>query len=262
MSRVSRRGGSGRPGAEERRGGEERGAPAAASSCSFTQGWAGGTHREPRGRGKAGIWGTGMPRDPSHSPESTAALQSRHKPASPWRANELSQLSSRQQRRRSTPQQTHPSSRVFFFLASAKRGGREGGADGEPAEPPRCQPSGVRVTRGASAAPPASSSITEKGKAGRNQSGTKGWKSGGKQRRPLGAEPRARAGAATSTGRGVRGATPAGAPRGREGSEGAPLPLPTFPSDQNSLKAAEITGEGRRTSAGAGLLKTVPPHRL
>lgn len=38
MSRVSRRGGSGRPGAEERRGGKERGAPAAASSCPSIRG--------------------------------------------------------------------------------------------------------------------------------------------------------------------------------------------------------------------------------
>lgn len=50
---------------------------------------------------------------------------------------------------------------------------------------------------------------------------------------------------------------------GAGGVHGALLSCPpSFPSDQNSLKAAEITGEGRRTSAGAGLLKTVPPHRL
>lgn len=52
----------------------------------------------------------------------------------------------------------------------------------------------------------------------------------------------------------------------RRGHGGAPGALPSCPppspSDANSLKAAEITGEGRRTSAGAGLLKTVPPHRL
>lgn len=56
---------------------------------------------------------------------------------------------------------------------------------------------------------------------------------------------------------GTRGATPGGA-----ALRALPSYPPTFPSDQTGLKAIEITWEGRRTSAGAGLLKTVPPHRL
>lgn len=141
MSRVSRRGGSGRPGAEERRGGEERGAPAAASSCSFTQGWAGGTHREPRGRGTAGIWGTGIPRDPSHSPESTAALQSRHKPASP----QIDPLHSSPIKLSAAATEKHPAINASveprgFLFGIGKKGRAWGGG-------------GWRGSRGASAVP-------------------------------------------------------------------------------------------------------------
>lgn len=51
-------------------------------------------------------------------------------------------------------------------------------------------------------------------------------------------------------------------PPGAAALRALPSCPPTFPSDQTGLKAIEITWEGRRTSAGAGLLKTVPPHRL
>lgn len=64
-------------------------------------------------------------------------------------------------------------------------------------------------------------------------------------------------GCGTHMGCGTWGATPSGA-----ALRALPSYPPIFPSDQTGLKAIEITWEGRRTSAGAGLLKTVPPHRL
>lgn len=163
----------------------------------------------------------------------------------------------------SPPLRTHtrtpPRSSPLVCLTPETTGRGRGG--GRQLRDPPCQTSGIPPCAGTARL---SLDDTESGSTGEIKAPGRGGGERGRGTRtqrtrrqggPRGRRaPVARRGAGCHPRRGFRGAG--------EAPGALPSGLPPSPSDANSLKAAEITGEGRRTSAGAGLLKTVPPHRL